>query len=158
MESIADAVIANRGLNFAGPYGYSGHGNFLGDGSAINSNVVANRDLGTVAAINSVTRDGFLSDQIRSGHTALAEQINGNSINDKFAALDRAVLAGNASAERLALANQATTMAQLHAMDVKQTECCCELKASVAAISAKLDADRVVTLQNEINILRMGRD
>ena len=132
------SVLANRGLN--GFYGYGGHGNFAGDGSAVNANVVANRDAGIIDSVNSASSNQFLSDRIWS-----------QSIDAKFAA----VTADFASMERLAFAQQAETQRQLHAMDLKQTECCCELKAGQASILAKLDADRAESLAAENNRLTM---
>lgn len=161
--SVADAVIANRGLNFAGNgYGYGGHGNFHGDGSAVNANVVANRDLGVMGAINQNSTDQFLSDRITSGDSAIKDAINvsnqflsdriwSQGIDAKFAA----VTAQFASSERLAFANQANTDRELKAIQLKQVECCCETKAGLAAISAKLDADRAASAENEVNNLRL---
>lgn len=171
--SMADAVIANRGLNFATPYGAGYGGNFHGDGSAINANVNANRDLGIVNGINENSRDLLLANQIDRGHTAITDNINTSNqflsdriwsqgIDSKFAQ----VTAQFASAERLAYANaanvqremntnQIATMAQLHAMDLKQTECCCKLEAGQAAILAKIESDKAEAATNEVNNLRL---
>ncbi len=154
------SVLANRGLN--GFYGYGGHGNFSGDGSAVNANVVANRDASIIDSINTSSANQFLSDRITSGDAAiqanitqsnqfLSDRIWSQSIDSKFAA----VTADFASMERLAFAQQAETQRQLHAMDLKQTECCCELKAGQASILAKLDADRAESLAAENNRLTM---
>lgn len=142
------------GLAGVGGYGY---GNFAGDGSAVKEAVRGNRDINIVEAVNRNAGDQALSDRISNGHQAitaqivqgnefLTDRINAQSIDAKFAnvtamlaAQDRQLLAGFAAAERLAFSNQQSTMAQLHAMDIKQTECCCELKAGQAAIQSKLD-------------------
>ena len=154
-----------RGINgygYGGGHG-NGHGNFPGDGSAVKEAVRGNRDLSIVESVNRTAADQAISDRINSGHQALntqiiqgneflTDRINAQGIDAKFAnvtamlaAQDRQILAGFASAERLAFSNQQTTMAQLHAMDVKQTECCCELKAGQAAINAKLEAQDAVS-------------
>lgn len=154
----SDSVIANRGLN--GFYGQTG--NFLGDGSAINANVVANRDAGIIQSINSASSDQFLSDRVTSGDAAiqanitqsnqfLSDRIWSQGIDAKFAN----VKADFASQERLLFAQQAETQRQLHAMDLKQTECCCELKAGQAAILAKIESDKAEALAAENNRLNM---
>lgn len=152
------------GLRGIGGYGYGAHGghgngfgNFPGDGSAVKEAVRGNRDINIVESVNRTAADQAISDRISSGHQNLNSQIvqgnefltdriNAQSIDAKFAnvaatlaAQDRQILAGFASAERLAFSNQQTLVAQLHAMDIKQTECCCELKAGQSAIQAKLD-------------------
>ena len=158
------------GLRGIGGYGY---GNFQGDGSAVNANVVANRDLGVVGAINSANADQFLSDRITDGDRALTttiasgnqfltDRINSQHIDSHFDNVSREL----ASAERLAFANQAAMLAiitankadtdrQLHSMELKQVECCCELKAGQATIIAKLDSDRAAAAETEVNNLRI---
>lgn len=159
MEIETGSVLANRGLNYG--YGY-GHANFGGDGSAVNANVTANRDIGLVEAVNRNSSDQFLSDRITDGNVALSSQINttnqflsdritGQGIDAKFAA----VTAQFASAERLAYANQANTDRELKAIQIKQVECCCETKAGLAAIESKLDCDRANSAESEVNNLRM---
>lgn len=156
----SESVIANRGLN---GYGY-GHnlGNFAGDGSAVNANVTANRDLGLIEAVNRTSSDQFLSDRITSGDDSikdtinisnqfLTDRINAQGIDAKFAN----VALQFASAERLAYANQASTDRELKAIQLKQVECCCETKAGLAAISAKLDSDRATAAESEVNNLRL---
>lgn len=170
MEIEAGSVLANRGLNFG--YGY-GQGNFQGDGSAVKEAVRGNRDLSLLESVNRTAADQAISDRITDGHSALNSQItqgnefltdriNSQSIDAKFANVtaelasqERTMLAGFASTERTANANQVATMQQLHAMDIKQTECCCELKAGQAAILAKLDADRATAAEAEVNNLRL---
>lgn len=170
MDIETGSVLANRGLN---GYGWGHQGNFMGDGSAVNANVTANRDLGVLNAISENTRDQFLGNQIDRGHTAITDNINTSNqflsdriwsqgidskfaqVTAQFATLERNGLAASASAERLAYANQSATIAQLHAMDLKQTECCCELKAGQAAILAKLDADRATAAETENQSLKL---
>ena len=177
MDIETGSILANRGLNGYG-YGMSGghgngHGNFPGDGSAVKESVRGNRDLQLLESVNGNAQNAALSNQIRQhndsiqhdisvGHNFLTDRIAAQGIDAKFAtvtaelaAQDRAMIAGFASAERLAFSNQQSTMQQLHAMDIKQTECCCELKAGQAAISAKLDADRAASAESEVNNLRL---
>ena len=177
MDIDPGSVLTNRGLNGYGYGSYgshgNGHANFPGDGSAVNANVMSNRDFKILESINRTSSDQFqtqansaghgaLRDAITSGNEFLTDRITSQSIDAKFAnvanqlsALDRSIIAGFASAERVAFTNQQTTIAQLHAMDIKQTECCCELKAGQAAISAKLDADRASAAEAEVNNLRL---
>lgn len=177
MDIETGSVLANRGLNGYG-YGFSGShgngfGNFPGDGSAVKEAVRGNRDLSLLESVNRTAADQAISDRITDGHSSLntsinmgneflTDRINAQGIDAKFAnitailaAQDRQIISGFASAERLAFSNQQTTMAQLHAMDLKQTECCCEIKAGQAAILAKLDADRASAAEAEVNNLRL---
>lgn len=160
-----------RGVGVGG-YGYGNQGNFLGDGSAIKEAVRGNRDIDLLDAVNRGTSDQFLSQKITDGDANIARTVNlGNqfltdritnqgldfkfaNITDRLSSAERLAFANQASLEREMNANQVATIAQLHAMDLKQTECCCELKASNAAILAKLDADRANVAENEVNNLR----
>ena len=160
--SIADAVIANRGLNYGYGYSYGGHGNFAGDGSAVNANVTANRDLGIVEAVNNTSGQQALSNQISRGNQSIQDSISltNNFLTDRITALGldskfAQITADFASAERLAFANQAATERELKAIQLKQVECCCETKAGLAAIEAKLDADRAAAAEAEVNNLRL---
>ena len=160
--SMADAVIANRGLNFASPYGGYGQGNFVGDGSAVKEAIRGNRDLSLIDSVNRSTTDQFMSQQIRAGDENLANSItSGNQfLTDRIAALGldakfAQITADFASAERIAFANKADTDRELKAIQLKQVECCCETKAGLAAISAKLDADRAASAESEVNNLRL---
>ena len=53
------------------------------------------------------------------------------------------------------IANQAALVAQLHAQDLKQVECCCELKAGQATIIANQEAHRLATAESENQSLRL---
>ncbi|AUS02256.1 hypothetical protein NVP2096O_21 [Vibrio phage 2.096.O._10N.286.48.B5] len=152
-------VLLNRGLN---GYGY-GVGNFGGDGSAVKEAVRGNRDISLIDSVNKASRDSFMTSQlsqaddniinaINTGNQFLTDRISGQSIDFKFAN----ITAQLASAERLAFANQASIDRQLHAMELKQTECCCELRAGQSAINAKLDAAATVSGKDaEIQRLNM---
>lgn len=154
-NDIATLSLLGRGSG----YGYE---NFHGDGSAINANVRGNRDLALLESVNANTRDQFLSSQIRDGDSGikdamninnqfLTDRINSQGIDFKFQSVSDQL----ASAERLAFANQAATDRRLGDIDLKLTECCCELKAGQAAIMAKIDADRVNDSQREADNLRL---
>lgn len=161
------------GLRGVAGYGYANQGNFLGDGSAVKEAVRGNRDIDLLDAVNRGTADQFLSQKITDGDASvistvnmgnqfLTDRINSQAIDSKFAAVtaqlasaERLAFANQASLERELNANQTATMAQLHSMDIKQTECCCEIKAGQAAILAKLDADRAAAAENEVNNLRL---
>ena len=172
MEIEAGSVLANRGLNYG--YGYQGfnQGNFAGDGSAVKEGIRGNRDIALLDSVNANATQNFLSSQIRQhndsvqhdisvGNNFITDRIAAQGIDAKFAtltaehaSLERTMIANAANVQREMNANQAATMAQLHAMDLKQTECCCELKAGQASILAKLDADRANAAENEVNNLR----
>ena len=150
------------GLRGIGGYGYGQGGNFIGDGSAVKEGVRGNRDIQLLESVNGNAQNASLANQIRQhndsvskdisvGNNFITDRINAQGIDAKFAnvtaeiaAVDRAQIAAFASAERLAFSNQQSTQAQLHSMDIKQTECCCELKAGQAAINAKLDSQLAV--------------
>jgi len=154
--SIADAVIANRGLNFATPsYGYGSYGHR--DGSVPNANILSHaeevRANGIKESINGANAERSLNDTIVRGNEFLTDRINQNFFSDRFSGL-----------ERLMFANQADIDRKLSAMDLKQTECCCEIKAAVAAVEAKLDsqvvADQAATIarqQMELTIINQNR-
>jgi len=146
-------VLLNRGLN--GGYLGGGHGNFLGDGSAVKEAVRGNRDISLLDSVNQGTRDQFLSNEIDRGGDAimsamtqnnqfLTDRISAQSLNDRFA-----------SVERLLFANQANNDRDFRSLDVKLTECCCKLEAGQAAIQAKLDAQALQAAQAENNRLNM---
>lgn len=160
--SANDVGIAGLSDRVTNDWGRFNHGNFAGDGSAVNANVVANRDAAILNGINTNSRDGFLGNQIDRGHAAINDNINttnqflsdriwSQGIDAKF----QTVANSFASMERLAIANKADTDRQLHSMELKQVECCCELKAGQASILAKLDADALRDSQSENMRLRI---
>jgi len=161
MDIDPGSVLTNRGLN---GYGYGQHGNSGYDGSVVNSNVVANRDIGVLGAITGASRDQALSNQIMHGDTSLATAM-GNStslisdriaatsidakfanVSDQFASSERLAFANAQASERLSYANQAGTERTLTAMQIEAARCCCETKAGLAAIDAKLDAAATTAL------------
>ena len=156
-------VLLNRGLN--GGYGY-GHGNFQGDGSAVKEGVRGNRDIQLLESVNGSAQSASLSNQIRAHNSTIQNDIAvGNNfltdriaaqgldfkfanITDQLASAERLAFANAASVQREMNANQIATITQLHAIDLKQTECCCKLEAGQAAIIAKLDAQSLADLRD----------
>lgn len=146
-------VLLNRGLN--GGYLGHGHGNFIGDGSAVKEAVRGNRDISLLDSVNQGTRDQFLSNEIDRGSDSimstmnqnnqfLTDRINSQSVNERFSSI-----------ERLLFAQQANNDRDFRALDVKLTECCCKLEAGQAAIQAKLDAQALQAAQAENQRLNM---
>jgi hypothetical protein len=163
-------VLLNRGLN--GGYGFgqgaigSGHGNFPGDGSAVKEGVRGNRDIQLLESVNGNAQSAALANQIRQHNDTVLNDINiGNqfitdriaaqgldfkfaNISDQLASAERLAFANAATVQREMNANQIATITQLHAMDLKQTECCCKLEAGQASILAKLDAQALADLRD----------
>lgn len=139
-EIDAGSVLANRGLNGLYGYGFGGNGNFLGDGSAINANVMSNRDLTLAESINRTGADRALSQQVATQGEFLTDRIFSQSIDFKF----QNVSNNFAGLERILFAQQAETNNRLNAIDLKQTECCCELRAGQAALLAQINCNREV--------------
>lgn len=122
-------VLLNRGLN--GGYGGLGviaNGNFAGDGSAVKEGVRGNRDISLLESVNRSGMDRSFSAQIDRQGEFLTDRINVAQQNDRFSSL-----------ERLIYANQNDTQRDLAAISNRQVECCCETKAGLAAIDAKID-------------------
>lgn len=173
MDIEAGSVLANRGLNYGYGFNAMNHGNFGGDGSAVKEGIRGNRDIALLDSVNAGATQNFLSSQIRQHNDSIQHDISvGNNfmtdritqlgmdakfdrLSSEHASLERLIYANKADTDRELKANQLATMAQLHAMDLKQTECCCELKAGQAAISAKLDADRAAAAEAEVNNLKL---
>lgn len=114
-------------------FGYGNHANFAYDGSVINANVTANRDLGTAQAERIVDNQKAASDM----QTALVNQIASTAAEfreaDRFSSLNTLLF------------NQFNQIDRRFAdQDLKAQECCCELKTGQAAILAKLDQQTAV--------------
>lgn len=122
------------GLRAVGGYGYGGHGNFVGDGSAVNANAIANRDF--IETGNNATARGqqFLSNQIDRSSDFATNLVVAQNQSDRFNSI-----------ERLLFANQAATDRELKSIELKQVECCCELRAGQAAILAEIKCNRDVS-------------
>lgn len=142
-----------RGISYPG-YGYGGNGNFLGDGSAVKASVRSNTDLNLLESVNNGTRSQFLSNQIDRGNTTVIDNINmGNRfLSEQFR--EQGMEFRFAALERLINANDQRQTAAQHALDLKVTECCCELKAGQATIIANQEAARLADAQAENQNLR----
>jgi hypothetical protein len=161
-------VLLNRGLNGGyngGNIGH-GHGNFPGDGSAVKEGVRGNRDIQLLESVNGTAQSASLANQIRQHNSTIQNDINvGNNfltdriaaqgldfkfanISDQLASAERLAFANAAAVQREMNSNQMATIIQLHAIDLKQTECCCKLEAGQASIIAKLDAQALTDLRD----------
>ncbi len=155
MEIEAGSVLANRGLNYG--YGYQGfnQGNFAGDGSAVKESVRGSRDISLLESVNNGTRDQFLANQIRQHDSNISDRIGMGQDFLSTQIRDQGVEFRFASIERQMTANQAALVAQLHAADIKATECCCELKAGQATIIANQESARLAAAESENQNLRL---
>lgn len=145
--SIADAVIANRGLNFAGGYGYGSGGygrEFANDGSnAVRIN--SNREL------NSQGQD-FLSQQIsdnadRNRDIVLQSTLfqNNNSTSDKI------------NDQTRFFASEVNMLAREQAANAREAaKCCCEAKVLAVQNQAKTDAGLAQILANQACDVRVA--
>lgn len=145
MEGAIDSsdVLLNRGLN--GAYGYGQRGNFGYDGSVVNANVEANRDIGLLESINANASRSQLSEQITTGNAFISEQLRERTVSDRFNSI-----------ERLLFSNQNDTQRDIANLNTKVAECCCKLEAGQAAIQAKLDAQALQAAQTENINLRIS--
>jgi len=144
--SIADAVIANRGLNFATPYGASGgYGReFANDGSnAVRIN--ANSKLNT------------------QGHDFLAQKIDDNADRNRDTLR---TLQTNTSFDRVN--DKISDQTQFFAQEVNMlsreqnanareaAKCCCEVKLLAVQNQAKTDAGLAQILANQASDVRVA--
>lgn len=155
--SLNSSEVATLSLLQSRGYGVGAgdYGNFVGDGSSVKEGIRGNRDLSLLEAINSGSRNQFLSqqinqhndaisDKIETGNQFLTDRISSQNVNERFS-----------SVERLLFALQASNDREFRAIDVKLTECCCKLESGQASIQAKLDAQALQLAQNENNRLNM---
>lgn len=161
-SDVATLSLLGRGTG----YGYGGLGEyagatFQGDGSAVKEGIRGNRDLALLESVNKATADQFLSSQLRQhdsnisdrisrGQDFLASKISDQGVEFRFAN----ITAQFAALERQMIANQQAVTAMLHAQDLKQVECCCELKAGQATIIANQEAARLAAAEAENISLR----
>ena len=149
------------GLRAVGGYGYGGQGNFLGDGSAVKEAVRGNRDIALLEGVNSNAAAASLSNQIRQHNDSISDriassenfistQVRDSSLEFRFSN----ITAQHAAIERLITANDQRATAAQHALDLKLTECCCELKAGQATIIANRESARLQAAQAENANLR----
>lgn len=138
-------VLLNRGLNgsFAG-FGAVGFTPFSGDGSAVNANVRGNRDIALLEGVNRNAADMGITNTIVRGNEFLTDRINQQFMNERFSSLERLLFANHNDAER-----------RLQDIQLKQVECCCELRAAIAAVDTKVDNLQSLNAKDaEIALLR----
>ncbi len=176
-------VLMNRGLNGygygggrSGGYG-NGHGNLPGDGSAVNANVVANRDIGLTSSLagnasaialsdqiatasttgqaSQDRSDRFLASQMNSQHDTLSRQLSDNRVEDRFNSL-LATITSNDKAAAAELSRNNLAAAERDA-DTKAliARCCCDQEKAHAAIIANQEASRLAAAEAEVNALRI---
>jgi len=139
---VGDSILSRAA--YGGGYRSGQHNNAGYDGSVVNSNLIANRDIGLLEAVNRSSSDQALAASIASGNVALSEQIRESTVSDRFATI-----------ERLLFANQNETQRELGDIKAANAVCCCETKAGLAAIEAKLDAQAEINkLNTELLILK----
>lgn len=152
--SMADAVIANRGLNFAGTgYGYGGHGGsygreFANDGS--NAVRIEAHSAANAAGIENLLDQNQFSatnDNIVQGHNRITDNINLTSTRQS----DMTTSAEFRTGDRLRdLEREMNANARVAA------ECCCETKLLAVQNQAKTDAGMAQILANQACDTRVG--
>lgn len=147
--SIADAVIANRGLNFAGNgYGYGGYGGhgreFANDGSnAVRIN--ANRQL------NSQGQD-FLSQQISDN----ADRNSDLSLRSTLATM-AASTSEKINDQTRFFAAEVNQLGREQSANAREAaKCCCEAKVLAVQNQAKTDAGLAQVLANQACDVRVA--
>jgi hypothetical protein len=175
-------VLMNRGLNGygygggrSGGYG-NGHGNLPGDGSAVNANVVANRDIGLtsqiasnaaaislsdqISAANTAGQssqdrsDRFLASQMNSQHDTLSRQISDNRVEDRFNAIAAAASAAHIATLAEISRNNLASVERDADTKTLIAKCCCEQEKAHAAIIANQENHRLATAESENQALR----
>ncbi len=147
--SIADAVIANRGLNFAGNgYGYGGYGGhgreFANDGSnAVRIN--ANRQL------NSQGQD-FLSQQISDN----ADRNSDLSLRSTLATMATST-SDKINDQTRFFAAEVNQLGREQAANAREAaKCCCDAKVLAVQNQAKTDAGLAQVLANQACDVRVS--
>jgi len=148
--SMADAVIANRGLNFAGNgYGYGGHGGsygreFANDGSnAVRIN--ANREL------NAQGQD-FISQQISDN----ADRSSDLSLRSTLASIT-ANTTDKINDQTRFFATEVNQLGREQAANAREAaKCCCEAKLLAVQNQAKTDAGLAQVLANQSADVRVS--
>ena len=147
---MADAVIANRGLNFAGNgYGYGGHGGsygreFANDGSnAVRIN--ANREL------NAQGQD-FISQQISDN----ADRSSDLSLRSTLASIT-ANTTDKINDQTRFFATEVNQLGREQAANAREAaKCCCEAKLLAVQNQAKTDAGLAQVLANQSADVRVS--
>lgn len=145
--SIADAVIANRGLNFASPYGYGGgHGGreFANDGSnAVRIN--ANRELSGLS------------------HDSLSQQVSDNADRNRDIAVTQQAdahftsLTDKINDQTRFFTSEINLITREQAANARESaKCCCEAKVLAVQNQAKTDAGLAQILANQACDVRVA--
>ena len=152
---VGDSILS-RAAYGGGGYGYGGSGNLHGDGSAVNANVTANRDIGVLSAITESQRDNALSGQLRghrdeivAGQTRDSQFINDKIDNQSLEFRFANITQQNASMERAAIANQATLVTMMTDNAREAAKCCCEAQLLAVQNQAKTDTGLATLLANQ---------
>lgn len=139
--SIADAVIANRGLNFAGGYGYGGYGGhgreFANDGSnAVRIRAGERASMASHASLSKQIDDA--ADRARDQSASRERHASDVSIRDKIDDQTKFF-----TAEINILLREQAENAR------RAAECCCEAKVIALENQAKTDARLAEVLANQ---------
>lgn len=146
-------------------YGY-GHGNFVGDGSAVNANVVAQRDLSLQTEISAGTERQFLnnqinrvqndlSSQVERGHTTLSRQISDNRFDTRINEVIAGMTANDKAMLQIINANATASMQRDFDLSKQIAECCCKLESGQATIIANQESARANAAAAEAAALRV---
>lgn len=144
--SIADAVIANRGLNFAAPYGGYGHGGreFANDGSnAVRIN--ANRHLAS-------SQHDFISQQVSDNADRNRDTLRTLEVSNSFERINDKITDQTAF-----FASEVNMLAREQAANAREAaKCCCEAKVLAVQNQAKTDAGLAQILANQACDVRVA--
>lgn len=113
-----------RGVGFGHGGYYQGNRHDYGAESAIRADVVANRDMAQVDNINRANESQFLSNQVNRGNQFLTERINDQSINFRFADVNRSFQDQQRQIFNFQLDQQRANADIARA--IADNKCCCE--------------------------------
>ena len=147
--SMADAVIANRGLNFASPYGggygYGQHSNAGYDGSVVNANVEANRAMSSL------------------GHESIAQQISDNADRNRDINSQASLTSGfrnmddKINDQTRFFAQEINMLAREQSASAREAaKCCCDAQVLAVQNQAKTDAGMAQILANQVGDTRVA--
>lgn len=138
-----------RGIGYGG-YGY-GQAHDYGAESAIRADVVANRDMAQVDNITRSNENRFLSSQMDRGNQFLTDRINAQSIDFRFADVNRSFQDQNRQIFNFQL-DQQRANADI-AKAVADNKCCCErLEQRVESLQVVNAKDlQIQTLQLQLD-------
>lgn len=150
--NVADAgtLAAIRGVGYGG-YGGYGNRHDYGAESAIRADVVANRDLAQVDNITRSNENRFLSSQMDRGNQFLTDRINAQSIDFRFADVNRSFQDQNRQIFNFQLDQQRANADIARA--VAENKCCCE------RLEQKVDSLQIVAAKDlQIQTLQLQLD